>query len=191
MSLWWILAGLPLCYIGVNIVFTPLLLGSGFRPVKNISSSMEPTVFVGEKLVIDEHYYHHRPVLRGDLAAIRRHLKVSATTSGRDEDLLLIKRVVAVAGDSIEGRDQQIFLNGSRQDEPYIQHVSKSGADPLLDTFGPVKVPSGKYFVMGDNRDISLDSRTPEFGLVDESAIAGKPLYGYRIVGHPLSWELH
>jgi signal peptidase I len=191
MSRWWILAGVPLSYVGVNIVFTPLLLGSGFRPVKNISSSMEPTIFIDEKLVIDENYYHHQQVQRGDLAAIRRHLKGSATTSGRDEDLLLIKRVVAVPGDTIEGRDKQIFLNGERQDEPYIQHKSKAGADPLLDTFGPVKVPLGKYFLMGDNRDISLDSRIADFGLIDDAAIVGRPLYGYRIVGNPLSWELH
>jgi signal peptidase I len=191
MSRWWIPAAVPLSYIGVNIVFTPLLFGSGFRPVKNISSSMEPTIFVGEKLVIDENYYHHQHVQRGDLAAIRRHLKASATTSGRDEDLLLIKRVVAVPGDTIEGRNKQIFLNGEQQDEPYIQHKSRAGADPLLDTFGPVMVPPGKYFLMGDNRDISLDSRIASFGLIDDAAIVGRPLYGYRIVGNPLSWELH
>jgi signal peptidase I len=60
-----------------------------------------------------------------------------------------------------------------------------------MDTFGPTTIPSGKFFVMGDNRDISLDSRSADFGLVDARSIVGKPLYGYRIIGSPHSWELN
>jgi len=190
MSRWWILAGIPLSYLGVNIVFTPLLFASGFRPVQNVSSSMEPTIFVGDKLVVDENYYHDRPVRRGDLAVIRKGLSSSSTSSGRNENLLLIKRVVAVAGDTIEGKHRQIFLNGEKQDEPYVQHKF-AVANPDLDAFGPVTIPPGKYFVMGDNRDVSLDSRTADFGLVDAAAIVGRPLYVYRITGEPLSRALN
>ena len=191
MSRWWIFAGIPLSYIGVNLLFTPLLLGSGFHPIKNLSSSMEPTIFVGDKLVTDEHYFRHRSVRRGDLVLMQRNLRGSETPSGRDENLLVIKRVVAIAGDTIEGKDQAIILNGAKQNEPYVQHRFGVGANPQLDTFGPITIPPGKYYVLGDNRDISLDSRTASFGLVDASAIVGKPLYGYRITGHPLSWQLN
>ncbi len=152
---------------------------------------MEPTIFAGEKLVIDENYYHHHSVQRRDISAIRKSLSDSATTSGRRETLLVIKRVVAIAGDTIEGKNQQIFVNRERQDEPYIQHKFKARAGNVLDTFGPITVPPGKFFVLGDNRDVSLDSRSPEFGLVDAQSIMGKPIYAYRIIGDPHSWELH
>jgi len=191
MSRWWILAGIPLSYVGVNIIFTPLLFASGFHPMKNISSSMEPTIFAGDKLVVDEHYFHHQPVRRGELVLLRRTLRGSMTSSGRDETLLLIKRVAGIAGDTVEGKDQQIFVNGEQEDEPYVQHKSSPGANPNLDNFGPVTIRADKYFVLGDNRDVSLDSRTASFGLVDATAIIGKPLYGYRITGNPLSWQLN
>jgi signal peptidase I len=179
VSRWWILAGIPLSYVGVNVVFTPLLLASGFRPLKFASPSMEPTISVGDKFVTDTHYYRNQPERRGDLVLLRR------------KDLLTVKRIIAIAGDSIQGTDRQIFLNGQKQDEPYVNHEFARGISPQLDNFGPVTVPAGKYFLMGDNRDVSLDSRTPSFGCVDASAIVGKPLYGYRITGHPLWWPLN
>jgi len=179
ISRWWILAGIPLSYIGVNLVFTPLLVGSGFRPLKFASSSMQPTISAGDKFVTDTRYYRNHPERRGDLALLRT------------QDAVTVKRIIAIAGDNIQGKDRQIFLNGEKQDEPYIQHEFGAGVGPQLDNFGPVTIPAGKYFVMGDNRDVSLDSRTASFGLVDASAIVGKPLYGYRITGSPLSWPLN
>jgi signal peptidase I len=178
MSRWWILAGIPLSYIGVNIVFTPLLFASGFRPLKFASSSMEPTISAGDKFITDTRHYHNQPERRGDLVLLRT------------QDGVTVKRIIAIAGDTIQGKDRQILLNGEKQDEPYIQHKFGGGVSPQLDNFGPVTIPAGKYFVMGDNRDISLDSRTASFGLVDASAIVGRPLYGYRITGRPLSWPL-
>ena len=179
VSRWWILAAIPLSSVGVNLVFTPLLLASGFRPFKFASSSMEPTISVGDKFVTDTHHYWNQPERRGDLVLLRR------------EDAITVKRIIAIAGDSIRGNDRQIFLNGQKQDEPYINHEFGRGVSPQLDNFGPVTVPAGKFFVMGDNRDVSLDSRTASFGFVDASAIVGKALYGYRITGHPHSWPLN
>ncbi len=87
---------------------------------------------------------------------------------------LILKRVIAVAGDKIQGRDNQIFVNGSLVNEPYVEHIGPPHG-PLA-TFGPVTVPTKKVFVAGDNRDYSLDSRTSEFGLVATADIKGRPV---------------
>jgi len=129
---------------------------------------METTLLTGDQFVIDKNSYRHQPVARNDLVVMRR------------KDYQTVKRVVALGGDTIEGKNRQILLNGQLLDEPFIQHALRPGSNPEQDSFGPVTIPVGKYFVMGDNRDLSLDSRAPDFGLIDAQAIVGKPLYIYR-----------
>src|SRR5208282_3397589 len=136
---------------------------------------MEPTIPMHERFVHDSRYYKHHPTLRGALVVMRH------------EGALTVKRIIAVPGDIIQGKEWTVLLNNQIQAEPYIQHRNQSTDYPVLATFGPVSVPTGRYFVMGDNRDKSLDSRFLDYGLVDDSAIVGKPLYWYRIFGHPLS----
>ena len=80
----------------------------------------------------------------------------------------LIKRVIAVGGDTIEIRDGYVYLNGEMLDEPYVAEEGISGE------MGSVTVEEGKMFVMGDNRRVSQDSRSPELGQVEESSIVGK-----------------
>ena len=179
MSRWWILAGIPMNYVGTNLIFTVLLFGSGFHTFRFGSSSMEPTISKGDKFVVDEHYYHHQPPQRDDLALLRT------------PDSVTVKRIIAIGGDTIQGKEREILLNGQSLREPFIQHQFEEGANPQLDTFGPVNIPADKYFVMGDNRDLSLDSRTPDFGLLDAQSILGKPIYSYRFTGQPLWWLLY
>src|SRR2546425_6271687 len=65
--------------------------------------------------------------------------------------------------------------NNQPLEETYVEHI---GHPPLwMNEFGPILVPAGEYFVIGDNRDVSLDSRSREFGFVTAGSIAGKPLY--------------
>ncbi|NWF98641.1 MAG: signal peptidase I [Nitrospirae bacterium] len=87
-----------------------------------------------------------------------------------------IKRVIAVEGDTIEGRDKIIYVNGQPLNEPYIRHFDNF-VFPNRDNFGPITVPPNKFFVMGDNRDNSRDSR--EWGFVDMKDIKGKALIIY------------
>lgn len=100
-----------------------------------------------------------------------------------------IKRVIAVAGDTVEARDKIVYVNGSELVEPYAQHVDPEirprGIDPR-DNFGPSIVPKASVFVMGDNRDQSYDSRF--WGFVDMSQIKGNAVVIYWSWDSSKSW---
>ena len=167
-SKWWLLAVPLLTYVGFNAVFTPLFLVAGFRALKFNSSAMETTLLTGDQFVIDKTFYRDHSVSHNDLVVLRR------------EDYQTVKRVIALGGDTVGAKNREIIVNGRVVAEPFIRHTLALGTNQWMDSFGQITVPVGKYFVMGDNRDVSLDSRSPEFGLLDAQAITGKPLYIYR-----------
>ena len=89
-----------------------------------------------------------------------------------DPSVDYIKRIVGTPGDTIEVRNKQLFRNGEPVKESFIRFTEPDRIQPVRDNFGPVTVPADKYFVMGDNRDNSMDSRF--WGFVDRSAIRAK-----------------
>jgi len=79
----------------------------------------------------------------------------------------------------IQGHSEIISLNGEVITEAYVEPIHGASEMPELTTFGPITVPVGQYFVMGDDRDVSYDSRSRDFGFVSAESIYGEPLYFY------------
>jgi signal peptidase I len=149
------------------------------------SGSMEDTLLVGDFLLVNKFLYGakvpftdlHLPAIRqprrGDIIVFRSPNPVR----GKPRDL--IKRCVAVEGDVVQVRNNQVYVNGKRQQEPFVK--IEGPTSPYANA-PPVLVPEGHVFMMGDNRNNSTDSRA--WGVVDERLLKGKAMVMY------FSWDL-
>ena len=137
--------------------------------------SMTGSLLVGDHLIVDKLAYApageisryllpYMDVERGDIVVFHYPLDISEN---------YVKRVIGVPGDRIRIVDRQLYRNGQAVDEPYKTH-QRDYSIPILDNFNEVMVPEGHYFVMGDNRDNSEDSRV--WGFVPRQNIIGKPV---------------
>jgi signal peptidase I len=125
------------------------------------SDSMNPTLVNRDRVLVNKLSYHFHDVHRGDIVVFKR---PPEETDPKIKDL--IKRVIALPGETVEGRDGQILIDGRTLKEPY---VAKGSA---MNDFPARKIPTGHYFVMGDNRGNSKDSRV--FGPIAKSLIVGR-----------------
>jgi signal peptidase I len=125
------------------------------------SESMEPTLIDRDRVIVNKVSYRLHDVNRGDLIVFERPPNEPVT-----EIPELIKRVVGLPGETIEGRGGFVYIDGRLLVEPYLSPGT------TVSTFGPVPVPEGHVFVMGDNRSNSRDSRV--FGPVDQDLIVGR-----------------
>ncbi len=166
------------------------------------TASMENTLLVGDFLLVNKAVYGaeipgtriHLPAFaapdRGDVIVFN---------PPHEPDKNYVKRLVGLPGDTLEMREKRLYVNGAEQLEPYARHVDYNGdavhpdmswqraylADafehgqytPSRDNWGPIVVPDDRYFVLGDNRDNSEDSRY--WGFVDREAIRGRPWFVY------------
>ena len=128
------------------------------------SPSMEPTLDVGDRVLVNKLSYRFHDVNRGDVVVFERPPGAATGEDGEIKDL--IKRVVAVGGDTIEARESEVYVNGERIDEDYLEPGTPTDNLPLK------TIPVGHVFVMGDNRTNSEDSRI--FGPIDEDDIVGR-----------------
>ena len=171
------------------LVFTTFIAQATQVP----TPSMVPTIFVGDHFFLDKiafpgnfpaslrGWLPQRQIHRGDIIAFRPPPAAGMTTP-------FVKRVIGVPGDNLEIRLRDVLVNGVVTDEPYKIHVNaSSGGFNSCQHCGPLTVPPDKFFVMGDNRDNSNDSRF--WGFVDRESVIGKPLFVYWSYENPTPWD--
>jgi signal peptidase I len=142
--------------LAVALVIQAFLVQAFYIP----SSSMEPTLAVGDRVLVNKLSYDLHDENRGDLVVFER----PDGSAGEIKDL--IKRVIGLPGETVEIRDGAVLIDGRVLDEPYLAD------DEVLADFAPVTVPDDHVFVMGDNRDDSRDSRV--FGPIEDDSIVGR-----------------
>jgi signal peptidase I len=134
-----------------------------YQPVKVEGTSMAPGLEDQERIFINKFVYRLEPIQRGDIVVFRY---------PRDPAKSFIKRVIGVAGDHVRIDDGRVYLNGKLVAEDYVPRAYEDGR-----SYPEVVVPPDSYFVLGDHRSLSNDSR--DFGPVESSFIYGKAVFGY------------
>jgi len=176
-SFWKELPILIVVALVVAVLIKTFLVQAFFIP----SGSMNDTLLEGDRVMVNKLAYRLGDPARGDVVvfnspmeanedgetifgALVRHVAESLGLSSPDS--ALIKRIIALGGETLEIRQNRVYIDGQPIDEPYLKEGSSMPA------YGPFTVPEGSVFVMGDNRSSSSDSRV--FGPVEESEIVGK-----------------
>jgi len=150
--------------IGLALVIIVFL----YQPVKVEGTSMAPLLSDQERIFINKFVYRFEPIQRGDVVVFWYPL---------DHSKSFIKRVVGLPGESVEIRQGAVYVDGKVVREPYVPPQYEDLSD-----FGPVRVPPDNYFVMGDHRISSNDSRV--FGPVASRFIYGRAVFAYWPVEH-------
>jgi signal peptidase I len=150
---WVVLVGTALV---IAILIKTFLFQAFFIP----SESMYPTLKTGDRVLVNKLSYKLHDVNRGDIVVFEK--PKTETSDIKD----LVKRVIGLPGETVEGRDGHIYINGHVLKEPYLP------AGVETSTFAQQRVPSNSLWVMGDNRVASRDSRY--FGPITESSIVGR-----------------
>lgn len=176
-SFWKELPLLIIVALVVAVIIKTFLIQAFFIP----SASMRDTLIEGDRVMVNKLAYRFGDPQRGDIivfdspleadeedesffAAVLRHIGEALGVSTPDS--ALIKRVIAIEGETIQIRDNKVFIDGVAIDEAYLDGNVRMG------DFGPMQVPEGHVFVMGDNRNQSEDSR--RFGPVAEDQVIGR-----------------
>lgn len=160
-SIWSLLKSFLFAIILVFIIDTWL-----FKPVQVVGSSMHPTLKDGQQGFSSILHLSLGQIDRFDVVVVKA-----------DEDFL-VKRVIGLPNETIEYKDDQLFVNGVLVQETflnqeYVSQMTQNKSDFTHD-FGPVLVPDGHYFLMGDNRPVSVDSRFSQYGPFKKEDIISK-----------------
>jgi signal peptidase I len=164
LSLEWL--AVLLVAVGVAITVRTFVVQTFFIP----SASMEPTLMVGDRILVDKLSYHLHGVGRGDIVVFGR--PPGEVAAVKD----LVKRVIGLPGDTISSPNGHVWINGKQLNEPYLPKGT------ITTGIRTQKIPPGYYFVMGDNRGDSSDSRV--FGPIARSLIVGHVVFRIWPVTH-------
>jgi len=158
----------------VCVIFVVFSRAFAFQQSKIPSGSMMDTLLVGDYILVNRFLYAPttfewekqllpvRDVRRGDIVVFKY---------PRTPEIDYIKRIVGLPGDVVEVRQGYLYVNGARQDDPYVKDEYRLGVEP----FAPREVPPGHYFAMGDHRNSSADSRA--WGFVPRELLKGRALF--------------
>ena len=139
-----------------------------FRPSVVQGASMQPNLHTGEKLITEKVSYQFGQPERGDIVVL---------SSPQRPDIDLVKRVIGLPGELIKIDGGQVYINDWALEEPYLNTPTSASTGNFLTDGQDFQIPVDDYFVMGDNRDNSSDSRT--FGPINRSSIQGKAVFRY------------
>jgi signal peptidase I len=149
--------------LSVAVLFCFFLIAFVAQAFRVQGTSMEPLLHDGERIVVNKFIYRFHKIERGDVVVF---------WYPRDPSVSFIKRVVALPGDQVEMRSGQLFVNGRPVPESYLPAAFRD-----TDSFPPTEVRKGYYFVLGDHRRSSNDSRT--WGEVPEKYIYGRAVFRF------------
>ncbi|WP_456271864.1 signal peptidase I [Bacillus sp. AK031] len=154
--------------LGIGLIIFVVIRTFLFSNYVVEGESMMPTLEDGNKLVVNKIGYQVGELHRMDVVVFH---------ANEDEDY--VKRIIGLPGDTVEYKDDKLYINGEYQEEPYLDKFKEemvgtklTGDFTLEEITGKQTVPEGKAFVLGDNRRSSMDSRY--FGFVDQEQIVGK-----------------
>ena len=172
---------LLLAALVVTLIVKALLAQAFYIP----SESMAPQLREGDRVVVSRTSYRLHDPHRGDVVVFPSPAAppdddglieglwsdvLGAVALGRPDESELIKRVIGLPGEVIQGRDGGVVIDGRTLVEPYI------GPEVRTSDFGPITIPEGHVFVMGDNRTNSHDSRYPDIGPIDIDTLIGRAI---------------
>lgn len=152
----------------ISVIFAGLIIAFVAQSFLVEGSSMEPSFHDGQRLLVEKVSYRFSTPSRGQVVIFKY---------PSDRRRKFIKRIVGIPGDEILIKNGFLYINGVRMEEDYINGPTYGTYS--APTFGPVLVPQDHYFVLGDNRRNSDDSRYPDVGFVPARDLVGRALISY------------
>lgn len=173
---------------GAAFAIVSVLNTAVFATTQVRQTSMQDTLMEGQHLFVDKLSYAFGEPSKGDIVVFLEdkypknyidRIKIYLTDIAEifkpveeKTNIRLVKRVIATAGDEVDIRDGKVYINGRELDEPYVK-----GETYQREQHFPIKVKEGEFLVLGDNREVSKDSRT--FGTIDRRQIEGKAVFRF------------
>jgi signal peptidase I len=166
----------------VAVLLTGLVRAFAFATFWIPSSSMVPTLGVYDRILVQKAFFTWHDVREGDIVVFSQ---PPLDHCGGEQESDLVKRVIALPGQTIYSSGNRIYVNGKLLAEPYLPHDDPLGP-PIPDATSrhPYRVPAGEFYMLGDNRAISCDSRY--WGPIQGSSIVGKVVLVWWHNSHPV-----